>query len=48
MTTEPELNALLARIEDLEDVLSVYEARTDGSSIPWDAVKAAAGLPPSQ
>lgn len=48
VTTDPELNALLARSEDLEDALSVYEARADGRSIPWADVKAAVGLPPSQ
>lgn len=46
--SDPELNALLARIEDLEDVVSVYEARADCRSIPWEAVKAATGFPPSQ
>ena len=39
---------LPARIQDLEDVLSVYEARVDGRSIPWDQVKAAVGLPLSE
>ena len=38
--------ALLARIEDLEDVISIYEARDEGSdlAVPWDKVKADAGL----
>ena len=45
---DPDLDALLARIEDLEDVLSVHEAHADGRSIPWTEVKAAVDLPPSQ
>lgn len=44
METHPhDYETLLARIEDLEDVASVYESLADGRSIPWDEVKAAAG-----
>lgn len=41
---DPDVDALQARMEDLEDVVSVYEARVDGRSIPWDEVKRAAGF----
>lgn len=39
-------DALLSRIEDLEDLLSVHEARAEGSdmAVPWEKVKANAGL----
>lgn len=43
---QPEVRAFLAHLEDLEDLLSVYEARVDGPPIPWREVKAAAGLTP--
>lgn len=36
-------DALLRHIEDLEDLVSVYEAHADGRSISWDEVKAAVG-----
>jgi len=38
--------ALLGRIEDLEDKLAVYEARDDlpGMDVRWDKVKAETGL----
>lgn len=38
--------ALLERIEDLEDVIAVHEARAEGTdlAVPWDRVKAASGL----
>lgn len=39
-------DAILSRIEDLEDQLSVHEARAEGAdlAVPWDKVKAEAGL----
>lgn len=42
--------ALVARIEDLEDRLSIHEAQAEGSdmAVPWEKVKAEAGLVPSE
>lgn len=39
-------HALLARIEDLEDRLSVFEAAAEGGDmvVPWEKVKAEVGL----
>jgi hypothetical protein len=39
-------NALLDRIEDLQDRVAVYEAREEGDdlTVGWDKVKAEAGL----
>jgi len=39
-------DALLRRIDDLEDLLSVYEARAENRNIPWSQVKTEAGLAP--
>ncbi|MCA1707228.1 MAG: hypothetical protein LC808_29775 [Actinobacteria bacterium] len=40
------IEALLDRIEELEDTLSVFEAAAEGSdeTVPWDKVKAEAAL----
>ena len=35
---------LMERIPELEDQLSVWEARVAGEWVPWEAVKAAADL----
>lgn len=38
--------SLLDRIEDLEDTVAIYEARAEGPgmTVPWEKVKAEAGL----